>query len=81
MKKLTLCALVAVLAFSSCKEENKVPATTPLALGDFELSTDKITQNEPFTIKYNGDAEHMESFYHQINQLKAYPYDINFTNK
>ena len=81
MKKLTLCALVVVLAFFSCKEENKVPATTPLALGDFELSTDKITQNEPFTITYNGDSEQMESFYHQINQLKAYPYDINFTNK
>lgn len=81
MKKLTLCALVAVLAFSSCKEEEKAPVMTPLALGDFELSTDKITQNEPFTITYNGDAEQMESFYHQINQLKAYPYDINFTNK
>lgn len=81
MKKLTLCALVTVLAFFSCKEENKAPVTTPLTLGDFEISTDKVTQNEPFTIKYNGDAEKMESFYHQINQLKAYPYDINFTNK
>ena len=80
MKKLTLCALVAVLAFFSCKEESKAPVTTALALGNFELSTDKIIQNEPFTITYNGDSEQMESFYHQINQLKAYPYDINFTN-
>lgn len=80
MKKISIYALISVFAFFSCKEEKKEPILTPLALGDFEISTDKVKQNEPFTITYNGDDPEMESFYHQLNQFKAYPYDINFTN-
>ncbi|AUP78926.1 TlpA family protein disulfide reductase [Flavivirga eckloniae] len=79
MKKVLLYVLISIIVFTSCKAEKK--ELTPLTLGDFEISTDKITHNEPFTITYHGDDPEMESFYHQLKDYNAYAYDINFTNK
>lgn len=78
MKKFSIYVLISFFAFASCKEEKVL---TPLTLGDFEISTDKIIQNEPFIITYHGDDTEMESSYHQLKDYRGYLYDINFKNK
>ena len=77
MKHLSVSLILLVLVLFSCKKEEE--KTKTLVIGDFEMSTSKITANEPFTITYKGDEKIEESVYFNIVQSKPYAYDLNFT--
>jgi thiol-disulfide isomerase/thioredoxin len=75
MKHLSAGVLLVVLVLFSCNKDEK---TNTLAMGDFEISTNKIIQNQPFTITYNGDSTLEENVFFNIVQSKPYAYDLNF---
>lgn len=78
MKHLSVSLLLVVFVLFSCnKEEEK---TNTLEMGDFTMSTDVVTHNNPITITYNGEDQDMEGFYYMLNGYKAYPQDLNFEN-
>lgn len=73
MKKITVLLLL-TFAIISCKKE------VPYTIGDFSFSSEKITQNQPFTISYNGKDSLQDSFYYLINKTYYYAYDLDFKN-
>jgi len=75
MKKIILLVVMTAF-FVSCKKNEKVDNS--ITIGDFSFSSKEITQNEPFTITYNGSGNLEESFYHKIQNNKALPDDLNF---
>lgn len=77
MKNLPAYFLLLVFLFFSCNNEEK---ESTLTMGEFEMSTNKIIQNEPFTITYNGDKKIDESIFYNLVQSKPYAYDLNFND-
>jgi len=76
MKRLIFLALLAIVSIS-CQKEG--PEQLPLSIGDFTFSSEKIVHNQAFTIKYNGDGELGNSFYHYTVHDKNYPFDLEFS--
>jgi len=75
MKKMILVACI-VTAFLSCKSEED----TSITIGDFNFSAAEITQNEPFTITYNGTADLENSFYSNLKHTRTLPEDLEFVD-
>ncbi|WP_452219859.1 TlpA family protein disulfide reductase [Lacinutrix salivirga] len=78
MKKSVVQFLLLLLIVSSCKEDKK--ETTPFEIGDFTFSSEYITQNQPFTITYNGTGDLGDSHYYQVKHDGVLAYDLDFND-
>ena len=76
MKK-TILVLLVMTTFLSCKNDENANQIT---LGDFTFSSKVITQNEPFTITYNGEGKLEDSFYQAMQHTQAFPDDLEFVD-
>lgn len=80
MKRVSTITVLVLLIMISCKQEKKEPQT--LQLGDFSLSEAVIMPNKTIDITYNGELNpEEESLYYYMVDDKAYPVDLNFTDK
>lgn len=77
MKKTILLAFV-IIAFLSCKNDEKV--NDSITIGDFSFSSSELTFNQPFTITYNGTGNLEHSFFYKIKHTEAIPDDLEFNN-